>query len=87
MEIMDELENVKRGIYAGAVGYLAWNGNMDLAIAIRTAVIKDQMIYVQAGAGLVVDSVPENEWQESMNKAKALLKAADLAEAGLIGEL
>lgn len=80
MEIIDELENNKRGIYAGAIGYLAWNGNMDLAIAIRTAVIKDKTIYIQAGGGLVVDSLPENEWQETVNKAKAVLKAAQLAE-------
>ena len=65
MEIVDKLETVKRGVYSGAVGYLGWNGNMDVAIAIRTAVIKDQAIHVQAGAGLVVDSVPNNEWQET----------------------
>lgn len=82
MEIIDELENSKRGIYSGAVGYMAWNGNMDLAIAIRTAVIKDKTIYVQAGAGLVVDSIPENEWQETVNKAQAVLKAAQLVENG-----
>lgn len=83
MEIIDELETVKRGVYSGAVGYLAWNGNMDLAIAIRTAVIKDKKIHVQAGAGLVVDSIPEQEWQECMNKAMALLRAAEMAERGL----
>lgn len=76
MEIIDELENVKRGVYGGAVGYWAWNGNMDLAIAIRTAVIKNQILYVQAGAGVVADSIPENEWQETLNKANALIKAA-----------
>lgn len=80
MEIIDELETERRGIYAGAVGYLAWNGSMDVAIALRTGVIKDKKLYVQAGGGLVVDSIPHAEWQESMNKAMALLKAAELAE-------
>ena len=80
MEIIDELETVKRGVYSGAVGYLAWNGDMDTAIAIRTAVIKDGIINVQAGAGIVYDSVPENEWQETLNKAKAVLRAAALAD-------
>ena len=73
MEIIDELEPVKRGIYAGAVGYLGFNGDMDLAIAIRTAVIKDGKLYVQAGAGIVADSDPDCEWQETQNKARALL--------------
>ena len=77
MEIIDELETEKRGIYGGAVGYLAWNGNMDTAIAIRTAVIKNGKIYVQAGAGVVADSVPTLEWQETMNKARALFHAVD----------
>jgi anthranilate synthase component 1 len=77
MEIIDELEPVKRGVYGGAVGYLSWNGNMDTAIAIRTAVIKDKKIYVQAGAGVVADSVPELEWKETMNKARALFEAVD----------
>jgi anthranilate synthase component 1 len=76
MEIVDELEPVKRGIYGGAVGYIGWNGNMDTAIAIRTAVIKDGMLHVQAGAGVVADSVPELEWEETMNKARALIRAA-----------
>ena len=83
MEILDELEPVKRGVYGGAVGYLSWNGNMDLAIAIRTAVIKDQTLYMQAGAGLVYDSVPESEWQETLNKGRALFRAVAMAEAGL----
>lgn len=83
MEIIDELEPSKRGVYAGAVGYLGFNGDMDLAIAIRTAVIKDNTLYVQAGAGIVADSQPENEWIETKNKAKAILKAAEIAEAGL----
>lgn len=77
MEIIDELETEKRGIYGGAVGYLAWNGNMDTAIAIRTAVIKGGKIYVQAGAGVVADSIPALEWKETMNKARALFRAVD----------
>ncbi len=85
MEIIDELEPSKRGIYAGAVGYLSFNGAMDLAIAIRTAVIKDNMLYVQAGAGIVADSVPDNEWIETQNKARAVIRAAELAQAGLTG--
>ena len=77
MEIIDELETEKRGIYGGAVGYLAWNGNMDTAIAIRTALIKNGKIYVQAGAGVVADSIPALEWKETMNKARALFHAVD----------
>ena len=83
MEIIDELEPVKRGIYSGAVGYLSWSGNMDTAIAIRTAVIKDQTLYIQAGAGIVYDSVPENEWAETMNKGRAIFRAVAMAESGL----
>jgi len=83
MEIIDELELTKRGIYAGAVGYLGFNGDMDVAIAIRTGVIKDNMLYVQAGAGIVADSVPQSEWDETQNKAKAVLRAAELVQAGL----
>jgi len=83
MEIIDELEPVKRGIYGGAMGYLGWNGNMDMAIAIRTAVIKNQKLYIQAGAGLVADSVPESEWEETLNKAKAIVRAVQLAGEGL----
>ena len=83
MEIIDELEPVKRGIYSGAVGYLSWSGNMDTAIAIRTAVIKDKKLYIQAGAGIVYDSVPENEWDETMNKGRAIFRAVAMAEAGL----
>ena len=83
MQIIDELEPVKRGIYAGAVGYLGFHGDMDLAIAIRTALIQDEMLYVQAGGGVVADSSPEGEWQESRNKARAMLRAAEMAEAGL----
>lgn len=83
MEIIDELEPVKRGVYAGAVGYLAWNGNMDTAIAIRTAVVKEGTLYMQAGAGIVYDSVPRSEWDETMNKSRAIFRAATLAEAGL----
>lgn len=76
MEIIDQVEPVKRGIYGGAVGYIGWNGNMDTAIAIRTAVIKDGMLHVQAGAGVVADSIPELEWKETMNKARAVMRAA-----------
>ena len=83
MEIIDELEPTKRGIYAGSVGYLGFNGDMDLAIAIRTAVVKDGHIFVQAGAGIVADSNPDSEWQETLNKAKAQLRAAEMAESGL----
>ena len=83
MEIIDEFEPVKRGIYSGAVGYLSWNGNMDTAIAIRTAVIKDKHLSIQAGAGIVYDSIPENEWAETMNKARAIFRAVAMAEAGL----
>ena len=83
MEIIDELEPVKRGLYGGACGYLSFSGEMDLAIAIRTGIVKDQMLYVQAAAGIVADSVPESEWQETENKARALLRAAELVQAGL----
>jgi anthranilate synthase component 1 len=87
MEIIDELEPSKRGIYAGAVGYLGFNGDMDLAIAIRTAVVRDRRLYVQAGAGIVADSVPKSEWIETQNKARALLRAAEMAQAGLNSKL
>lgn len=83
MEIIDELEPSKRGIYAGAVGYLGFNGDMDVAIAIRTGVIKDNQLYVQAGAGIVADSIPQSEWEETQNKARAVLRAAELVQAGL----
>ncbi|MGZ4975988.1 MAG: anthranilate synthase component I [Methylobacter sp.] len=86
MEIIDELEPVKRGVYAGAVGYIAWSGNLDTAIAIRTAVIKNNMLHIQAGAGIVYDSVPTNEWDETMNKGRAIFRAVSMAEAGLEGE-
>ena len=76
MEIIDEVESLKRNIYSGAIGNLSWHGGMDLAIAIRTAVIKDEVLYIQAGAGFVYDSIPEMEWQETMDKAQALIKAA-----------
>ncbi|MHB8166953.1 MAG: anthranilate synthase component I, partial [Sulfuricella sp.] len=85
MEIIDELEPTKRGIYAGAVGYLGFNGDMDLAIAIRTAVVKDGTLYVQVGAGIVADSVADSEWTETQNKARAVLRAAELALGGLGG--
>ena len=83
MEIIDELEPLRRGIYAGAVGYLSFHGDMDLAIAIRTALLKDGNLHAQAGAGIVADSDPAAEWTETQNKAKALLRAAELAELGL----
>jgi len=83
MEIIDELEPSKRGIYAGAVGYLAFNGDMDVAIALRTAVVKNQTLYVQAGAGIVADSVPDSEWTETQNKARAVLRAAEMVLDGL----
>lgn len=83
MEIIDELEPVKRGVYAGAVGYLGWSGNMDTAIAIRTAIIKDGQLHVQAGAGIVADSRPELEWKETLNKGRALFRAVAMAEAGI----
>ncbi|MDD4915548.1 MAG: anthranilate synthase component I [Methylococcales bacterium] len=86
MEIIDELEPVKRGVYSGAVGYISWSGNLDTAIAIRTAVIKDQILHIQAGAGIVYDSVPSNEWEETLNKGRAVFRAVSLAEAGLEGE-
>lgn len=86
MEIINELEPVKRGVYSGAVGYIAWSGNLDTAIAIRTAVIKDNMLHIQAGAGIVYDSVPRNEWDETMNKGRAIFRAVSMAEAGLEGE-
>jgi len=87
MEIIDELEPSKRGIYAGAVGYLGFNGDMDLAIALRTAVVKDNMLYAQAGAGIVADSIPESEWIETLNKARAVLRAAEMVLAGLDNDL
>jgi len=80
MQIIEELENERRGIYAGAIGYISFQGNMDTAIAIRTAVIRGNEIFIQAGAGIVADSVPEREWEETRNKAKALIKAVEIAE-------
>ncbi len=82
MEIIDEIETEKRGIYGGAVGYISWNGNMDTAIAIRTAVIKNGKLYVQAGGGIVTDSIPELEWKETMNKARAVFRAVDMVTRG-----
>ncbi len=83
MEIIEELEPVRRGIYGGAVGYLSWHGNMDTAIAIRTAVIKDKKLYIQAGGGLVADSIPKLEWKETMNKGRAIFRAVEMALKGL----
>ena len=82
MQIIDELEPVKRGLYGGAVGYLSFAGDMDVAIAIRTGIVKDGMLYVQAAAGVVADSVPELEWNETEAKARALIRAAELVEEG-----
>ena len=82
MEVIDELEPVQRGIYGGAVGYLSFAGDMDVAIAIRTGIVKDQVLYVQAAAGVVADSVPEMEWKETEAKARALIRAAELVEEG-----
>ncbi len=79
MEIIEDLEPVKRGIYSGAIGYIGWNGNMDTAIAIRTAIIHNNTLHIQAGAGIVADSVPELEWKETMNKGRAIFSAAALA--------
>jgi anthranilate synthase component 1 len=84
MEIIDEVEPVKRGIFGGAVGYLGWHGEMDMSIAIRTCVIRENKVYVQAGAGLVVDSNPESEWNETQIKARAVIKAVELSSNGLI---
>lgn len=84
MEIIDELEPVKRGVFGGAVGYLGWHGEMDTAIAIRTAVITDQQVHVQAGAGVVADSVPASEWNETLIKARAVIKAVELSANGLL---
>ncbi|MEM7194524.1 MAG: anthranilate synthase component I [Pseudomonadota bacterium] len=83
LEIIEEIEPDKRGIYSGAVGYIGWNGNMDTAIAIRTALIRDGHVYIQAGAGVVADSIPENEWKETMNKGRAVFKAIEMAHNGL----
>jgi anthranilate synthase component 1 len=87
MEIIDEFEPTKRGIYAGAVGYLGFNGDMDVAIALRTAVVKDDTLYVQAGAGIVADSDPDSEWTETQNKARAVLRAAEMVLDGLDAEV
>ncbi|PCI12394.1 MAG: anthranilate synthase component I [Thiotrichales bacterium] len=86
MQIIDELEPTKRGIYSGAVGYLGWNGNMDTAIAIRTAVIKDKKLYIQAGAGIVADSVPRNEWDETMNKGRAMFRAVAMVSRKAVSD-
>jgi anthranilate synthase component 1 len=83
MEIIDDLEPVKRGVYGGAVGYIGWDGNMDTAIAIRTAVIKGGLLHIQAGAGVVADSVPRLEWEETMNKGRAMFVAVAMAQSGL----
>ena len=86
LEIIDELEPVKRGIYSGAVGYLSWSGNMDTAIALRTAVVKDGRLTIQAGGGIVADSDPAREWEETMNKGRAMFRAVALAESGFVSK-
>jgi len=83
MEIIDELENVRRGTYAGSVGYFSFSGNLDCCITIRTIMVKDNKAYIQAGAGIVADSVPEREYQETLNKARAMVNAIESAERGL----
>ena len=83
MEIIDELEPTKRGIYSGAVGYISFQDDMDTAIALRTAVLKDGTLYAQAGGGIVHDSSPEGEWQETLNKLRAVLRAAEMVQQGL----
>lgn len=84
MEIIEELEPCKREIYGGSVGYFGYSGNMDMCITIRTLVIKDNRVYIQAGAGIVADSVPEKEYEETENKARGVLKAVTLAMEGLV---
>ena len=83
LEIIEELETEKRNIYSGAVGVWGFNQDMDLAIAIRTAIIKDNVLYVKSGAGIVADSEEESEWQETQNKARAILRAAQMVQHGL----
>jgi anthranilate synthase component 1 len=83
MEIIEEIEPDRRGPYAGAVGYLSYSGNMDTCITIRTLIVKDGKVYVQAGAGIVADSDPEREYAETVNKARGMMKAVDMAEEGL----
>ncbi len=83
MEIIEEIEPIRRGQYAGAVGYFSYSGNMDTCITIRTLIIKGKKVYVQAGAGIVADSVPEKEYMETVNKAMGMMKAVDMAEREL----
>src|SRR5699024_5495474 len=86
MQLINQLEPVKRGIYGGAIGYMGFNGGIEQAIAIRTGIIKDKRLYIQAGAGVVADSVAENEWQETMNKGRALFAAVNMVLRGLTPE-
>jgi anthranilate synthase component 1 len=83
MEIIDELEPTRRGPYAGAVGYFGFSGNMDMCINIRTIVVRNHQAYIQAGAGIVADSNPDHEYEETCNKARAMMRAVELAEDGL----
>ena len=85
LEIIHEVEPVKRNIYGGAVGYMSYQGDMDLCIAIRTGVIKDGKLYAQAGAGIVHDSVPSKEWEETLQKTRSVLRAAEMVQNGLDG--
>ena len=85
MELINQFEPVRRGIYGGAVGYLGWSGNMDTAIAIRTAIIKDGIMHIQAGAGLVADSIPDSEWAETLSKGRAVIHAANAVLTGFQG--
>lgn len=84
MEIIDELEATRRGPYAGAVGYLDFRGNLDTCITIRTMLVTDDMVYLQAGAGIVADSIPSNEFEETLNKARALRTAMNVAASDLL---
>jgi len=79
MEIIDELEPCRRGVYGGSVGYLGYSGNLDMCIAIRTMIIKDDVVYIQAGAGIVADSRADKEFEETENKARGLVKAVEMA--------
>jgi anthranilate synthase component 1 len=83
MEIIDELEPTGRGLYGGAIGYISFSGNLDTCIAIRTIVLDQGLAYIQAGAGIVADSSPDAEYEETVNKAKAMLAAIEMAEGGL----
>lgn len=80
MEIIEELEPVRRGIYTGSIGWMGYNGDLDFNIVIRTAFIQDERVHIQAGAGIVIDSIPEKEYEESLNKAKSMWQAVQMVE-------